>query len=539
MNLTDRKVIVLGLDGATWDLLRPWAEAGKLPYLGEIMGKGVWGKLESTIPSLTAPAWVSFATGKNPGKHGCYDFLIPRGSLSNWKPITTADIKGETFYEILDRNRKKCILINLPCSYPPRIKEPTITSILTQGSAFIFPPDLINEVPELENYRIIADKSLQFGGQDLEYIEDIAKLENNRFECARKLFTNRNWDFFFLLFSGTDWAQHVMYDKLISGNMKENSKPMKLYQQIDEYVGWFVANAPRNANIIIMSDHGFEVRTKAFYINEWLKEEGYLITEPRTRMPVAGGRGRREVNRLLSQKRAIRLPRFFLRNLTSIFYLMILYKKLRKILPFRLEMDVAQPRISQTSALNAYPRTDVGGIYINDMDRFTDGKVAAKDYERLRDELVEKLGALVNPKSGERVVDKIWKKEEVYSGAQLHLAPDIVFISNKYVVDSTLSGKIFLNRITNSHYLNGIFAACGVDIKRGHHIEEAIIYDLAPTILHMFGLPIPDDMDGKVLTEIFREDSEPRRREITYQQVDYEAERIKNRIMKLKKSSKL
>jgi len=149
------KCIVIGLDGATFELINPLIKAGKLPTIKKMIKEGSHGVLKSTIPPLTAPAWVSFATGKNPGKHGCYDFELPRDTLDKIEMISSKDINGQTFYELLDRERKKCVLINLPCSYPPRIYGIVITDFLTRGSDFIFPKSLIQDVPELNKYRVV------------------------------------------------------------------------------------------------------------------------------------------------------------------------------------------------------------------------------------------------------------------------------------------------------------------------------------------------------------------------------------------------
>ena len=135
----NNRCIVIGLDGATFELINPLVKAGKLPTIKKMIEEGVHGVLKSTVPPLTGPAWVSFATGKNPGKHGCYDFELPRDSLDKIEMISSEDIKGETFYEVLDKQGKRCILVNLPCSYPPRIGSVVITDFLSRGSDFISP----------------------------------------------------------------------------------------------------------------------------------------------------------------------------------------------------------------------------------------------------------------------------------------------------------------------------------------------------------------------------------------------------------------
>ena len=539
MNNVNKKVIIIGLDGATWNILKPWAETDKLPHIKRMMEEGIWGKLESTFPPVTGPAWVSFATGKNPGKHGCYDFALPQGSLTELKPITTRDIKAKTFYETLTQNGKDCIMVNLPASYPPRIKEIVITSLLTQGDNFVFPPDLVSEIPEFQDYRIISDKRLQLYGKNTAYIEDVTKLEKTRFECARQLFTKKDWDLFFILFSGTDWLQHKMYGELSSGNLTDNSLAMEFYKMIDEYIGWFTTNAPPNSNILVMSDHGFKLYHKLFSINDWLKQEGYLATEPKTRPTVPRHRGARETIKLKSNKKVLKLPLFLSPYQRLLRKLAPLYKVVQMLLPLHLTSSTLQPKISQTIAYGTSPATNVCTIYINDSQRFTDGIVGPDNYENIRDDIIDKLRKLLDTKTGKPIVSKIWKGEELYQGKEIKMAPDIVFMTDEYVVGRSFEHAVLSACKRSNHELNGIFIAHGPDIIANKEIHDAKIYDIAPTIFHIFGLPVPNDMDGRVLTQIFKKDSTPAQRQVIYHDVDLEQDRIKNRIDKLKKSGKL
>jgi len=530
----DAKVVVFGLDGATWDVLMPWVRQGMLPTLKKLIGGGVHGTLETTIPPVTGSAWASFATGKNPGKHGCYNFILPKKSLNAMKPITSRDIKGETFYELLDNNKKKCILINLPVSYPPRIGGTVITSLMTPGDDFIFPPGLADEIPELREYRIIPDTSLFLDDKEAQYVNDIRGLEKNRFICAKKLY-RREWDFFFMLFSGTDWVQHQMYDKLISEKSGDESHSMRFYQEIDEYIGWFVDNAAEKTNILLMSDHGFRAYDKAFFVNSWLKDEGYLRLEPRTKQKIPEHRFSADQGGKRHKKIDIGLPIFLLNNLKILSFLSAGYNRVKAILPFEIHLKGIQPNLSKTTAFNA-SYDIVGGIYINDENRFVDGIVKAENYDELRCGIMDKLKGLRNPKTGESTIKRIYKKEDIYRGEQAHLAPDVIFTlsdENMCVSASLYSDKAFDEIKSNTHSLNGIFLAYGQDIIKGADINDAKIIDLAPTLLHMFGMPIPGDMDGRVLKSMFKQGSKLHD-EPTICQKDDERERIRQSIRKIK-----
>lgn len=539
--MSNKKLMVIGLDGATWDLMRPFAEKGILPTFKKLMENGVYGNLESTIPPITIPAWISFATGKNPGKIGCYDFLIPRNSLNDLRPITTKDIHGKTFYEILDENGKKCIIINLPGSHPPRIKEIVITSLMTQGDNFIFPPELVNEIPELKKYKIIPNNLLPKNGMSKDFIDDIREMEKIRFECARKLF-RKDWDFFFLMFNGTDMIQHAMYNKLISGTMDDNSDPIKVYKEIDKYIGWFVGNVFQDVNILFMSDHGFRVYKKGFITNGWLKEEGYLKVEPTLKL-------QNPIFFKSDEKAKIKKIKLYILNyLRVLTWLHPFYIKLMEILPLGIHAGV-QPKLSETIACSStISVSNFGWIYINDKKRFIDGKVEIADYENVRTEIINKLKQLRDPETGEKVIKNIWEKEDIYSGSQLGIAPDIIFmLVDEYRSNSSFSAltitKIFDDKIgrkideytigINEHALQGIFLAYGPDIRKGVEIQNSKIYDLAPTILHLMNVPIPKDMDGRVLKEILKEDSELAKRKIKYQEVE-EKEIMKEKIRELR-----
>ena len=129
------KILIIGLDGASWKILNPWIKKEKLPFLAKIKKQGAWGNLQSTIPPLTGPAWVSFQTGVNPGKHGIFDFVIYQENGDD-KVITRTDIKFPPIYQFLSQANKTSIFINLPVSYPPaKIKGIIISSFDLRNSS--------------------------------------------------------------------------------------------------------------------------------------------------------------------------------------------------------------------------------------------------------------------------------------------------------------------------------------------------------------------------------------------------------------------
>ena len=116
--MTDNRVVVVGLDGATFDLIEPWASQGKLPTFRKLMAGGAWGRMNTTVPPLTPCAWSSFMTGKNPGKHGQFSFYKLN---ENWDlDIDWDEYRSEeTIWQILSKEGKRCCVINVPLTYPP------------------------------------------------------------------------------------------------------------------------------------------------------------------------------------------------------------------------------------------------------------------------------------------------------------------------------------------------------------------------------------------------------------------------------------
>jgi predicted AlkP superfamily phosphohydrolase/phosphomutase len=497
-----KRLIVIGLDGATFDLIKPWTEAGYLPNFDRLLQEGTHGVLKSTIPFTTLPAWTSFATGKNPGKHGCYDFRLPTNSLGQNHFVTSEDIPGKTFYELLEDAGKKVTLVNLPVSYPPRIDATVITSLMTQGANAVFPPELTDKIPELEDYQIVSRTHT---------VSEVRTVERQRFECARQLF-ERDWDFFFLLFSGSDHISHEMYTGMLTGERPEGRQ---VFEDLEHYLGWFMDNLPADANLMVMSDHGFQTMPGIFYVNSWLAHEGYLtlggdVHPEGETLPTA----QRDSDDEVSQPGLNRLGQFLFAHPRLYRVGKALYHKVRSLLPFELRLQSHGVDLKQSVAYAA--TNECKGVYINDNRRFVDGIVDPKDVDSLREEIIEKLEHL-RTLNGQKVFSKVWRKENLYWGAHVQYAPDIILESNLFVSFLLRSVDPFESGTENYHSPEGVFLAWGPDVTDSTSLEGAEIIDLAPTILHMMGLCIPKDMDGKVLHEAFDPDSTVAKRAVCFQ----------------------
>lgn len=509
------KVVVIGLDGATFKLIDPLLQEGKMPNLQRYIDRGVKGTLVSTRPPVTVPAWTTFATGTHPGKHGCYDFFLPGKTIRDFRPATSGEIKVPTFYELLHDAGKKTILVNLPNSYPPRLRDQTlITDFMTYGDDYIFPASLKAKYPILEKYRLSPDESIKLTQPLPEYIKHILDIERDRVSAVKELMQGEQWDLFFFLFSSTDWVSHLVYADMAKGRAPE---AMQAFEIVDAFFGWLQKTYGESINLYILSDHGFTYYTELFYINRWLEQQGYLVTST--------GAGKFEENatarrRNLDKARSAKKMRIRMnkRALQWLFFhpaiergLKKFYQRwLKRILPIHIDVNIG---IDLDKTKVCFPRGSMlQTLYLNYNGNFAEGLITDQaEYDRIRADVKTKLEALRTP-SGKRVTKHVFTKEELYGDNPPHPSPDLhCATKDVWIVGHLHSRSVFEDHISNKHDEFGIFMAAGPDIKH-QAMPDANIADLAPTILHHFGLTVPNYTDGRVL-DIFAPDAEPAQRQ--------------------------
>ncbi|HUV42532.1 MAG TPA: alkaline phosphatase family protein [Patescibacteria group bacterium] len=507
-----RKILVIGLDGMPESLIKKLGKQGIIPNLYRLYKKGVFGSLESTMPPITAPAWVSFATGVNPGKHGCFNFLkLSKGSLSVNRAITSRDIKSPTLYEILNLQGKKSILINLPVSFPPITNDIILTSIMSRGENFIFPQSLKKEMPILKKYRVSPNPEIAAYGSREKFATEVRRIEKIRFDCAKQLFQKKEWDFFFLLISSPDWIQHKCFDRLVSGKISKNSESCNIYQDIDKSLGWFLENIKDDTSLIIISDHGFKVYEGFFYVNAWLHKEGLLqlqkVREDFVETPIS--RLAEEKSLAKKKKKRIKIERlynFLVRHPFLFRKITPSYRYIKSLLPFYFDLSATQrPDIPSSKAVSI--SIGANDIYFHDKNRFSDGLLSADAYRRLLKEVKTELSQLKSPLSREKLFKKVFAKDEIYSGDYTSFAPDLLLEEKSFKTSKETRPAIFSIQIVNSHSPDGIFIGYGSEFVKGKRIKNLKIFDIAPLILHLLDIPIPKNMDGRIRRELFDKDS--------------------------------
>ncbi len=530
------RVFCIGLDGATFDLIRPFIAQGKLPTFKKLMDSGAWSELESTIPPVTASAWSSFMTGKNPGAHGLFDFMHRRAGSYDLAPVSVRDRDGKAVWDLIGDANKKVIVMGVPVTWPPQaVNGLLVTGMLTPRGAdnYTYPRELAEELRlAIGDYVVYSDEVYSKGRGEI-FLNALKHSIEQRTRAAEYLMQKYPWEFFMLVFPETDTVCHGLWSSFDPSHHEHDAAEaakyrdgiLEIYQHLDERIARLFAKvqSPESGvqsptSIFLMSDHGHGPLRNFLYVNNFLAQHGYIkfkinpltllkgiafalgIT-PRAVYQFLLALGLGKLRRTLDKRRGGRglLKRFFL-SLNDVDW----------------------------SRTRAYSIGYIGEVHINLRGREPQGIVApGAEYERVRDDVIARLREL-KLANGAPLVEHIWKKEEIYHGAHLADAPDILFLPRNLETIAFGDFEFGSNKIvepaygvSSSHRMNGIFVASGAGVKNAGEFSSQIIarknsnetnsefardelrgarlIDLAPTILHALHLPVPRDMDGHAL----------------------------------------
>jgi predicted AlkP superfamily phosphohydrolase/phosphomutase len=505
-----RRALVLGLDGASFDILFPLMERNLLPNLTRMMKEGVWGVLESTIPPYTAQAWVAMATGNNQGKHGVVDFWKTPTRRAEGGLADSTLIRSETLWSILGRHGRNVGIVNVPVTYPPAaVNGYMVSGLMTPPgrSDYTYPPELRHQILdavgeyEPDPYDPVSPSQ----GLLEQYLHWVRKKE----EANQFLMKEYPWDFFMNVVQALDQIQHFFWSCLDDSHPRHSSRwaseyvPMieECYTVVDSIIGQRLSLLDERTNLFVVSDHGFGPAHTWFQVNKFLSELGLFVLEESlqgalTRAAAAIGLTPRRTKDVFLRIDPLRFSQRWGR------WTRIAWGR-------RLDAALSgQVSWTRTKAYAGSPSTE--GVYINLKGRDERGIVGSGDeYAELRDFIVAELSELKDPESGAAVIEAVYRKEEIYEGECVSLLPDIVFsMSPGYLPRDDTSASEILQPIPSRGYVegrhrpDGIFLAIGPDICE-REISGARIVDVAPTILYSMGLPIPSDVDGRVLLEVF------------------------------------
>ncbi|MGB5037814.1 MAG: alkaline phosphatase family protein, partial [Blastocatellia bacterium] len=505
------KVLIIGVDGATFDLIDPWVAEGRLPNISRMLERGAHGPLESTVIPNSFPGWTSCTTGVNPAKHGIFNALI-RKNLTEYRMsvVNARDIRYERIWQILSRDGMRVGAMNVPCSYPPvEVNGFLIGGMLSPSidSDFTHPKGLIKDVIAHTGDYIIDLRSKHIPREQMR--DELLRSTELRGAAMKYLLETHDLDFAMMVFTETDRAQHYFWADMDPQHPAWNAERgarfgdviRRVYEAVDVEIGRLVETVGPDTQVYIVSDHGFGPQNTYVYINRYLIEMGHLtsfIVEDVSQKVRYATRDLLESVGLLDTARAVRDTLFGAPE-TALDSDM----KSGQMATKRSNIDRIIENIdwSKTVAYALVPR----GVRINLKGREPQGIVEPENYENVRDRVMADLKTLTYP-SGERVFDRVYRREEVMEGPYLEFAPDIVTCMPIGVPSCHLEPKeIFAvcNGATGSHTDYGVIIAAGPGIAEGVEVNGARLMDVAPTALYALGVPLNEDMDGRPVADLF------------------------------------
>ena len=445
MGLLDRrkgkKVVVIGLDGTPYSLITRLMGEGQLPHLAKTVERGSLRPMNSVIPTVSSVAWSCFMTGKNPGKHGIYGFVDRHPSSYDTYIPNSKTMESITLWEVLSQRGKRVVVINVPLTYPPR----EVKGVLVPG--FLMPkvetgtyPQWVGVKLKEMGYRIDVDP-WQARESKEKLLEDLDYTLEKRVEAAFYLMESQEWDFFMLHIMETDRLHHFLWEHMEKGDPTYGPAFLAFYKKLDQFLGELEGRLGHHATLIILSDHGFCSIEREVYLNHWLREKGWLS--------------------------------------------------------FTKEPPESWTDIDGSSKVYCM---DPGRIYINLRGREGRGSVEpGREYEEFRSQLAKELAALMDPQSGEPMIEQVVKREEAYNGPCYPLAPDQVAMPRR---GYDLKGSPKKDRLTDKGPLVGMHTYDDAFLYiEGQKIDKEVveIVEVMPTILDLMGLPLPEDLDGTSL----------------------------------------
>jgi predicted AlkP superfamily phosphohydrolase/phosphomutase len=501
------KTIVIGIDGATFDLIDPWIKMGKLYNFKKIKNNGVSGKLKSSIPHHSAPAWTSIITGCNPGKHGIYCFEDI--SKLDTHIINSRNRRKPAIWNYLTDINKKSIVINIPVTYPPeKINGIMITGLLTPSpeSNYTYPKEIKEKLTkeELGEYELES-----IGIEDLpqsvtakyapeKLLQQIIKQIESRATVTKNLMKTNKWDFTMVVFRGTDTAQHFLIHR--------KDLLLKCYQKVDQIIGEIIETNPQ-ATFFIVSDHGFGEIKKSFHPANVLYNNGFLKTYKDPHEIDAFSIIWLFINKILN--------RFLHRLPTKKFKHSSIIKKL-------FFSRHSRQKIIDFSKTKAFSTADGYGIQINLRDRYTVGLVEKKDYIKICETIIKLFKDIKDPDNDENIIKEVFLGKKIYGNDAWNPLDLILNLNKGYSLSEGLRAPdtgirglqnekkklpiLYKNDYagrTGDHTPLGIFFAYGKNIKTNYKIDKLSVVDILPLVFYSLNIPIPEGVDGNVYNDIF------------------------------------
>lgn len=490
------KILVIGLDAATMDLIEPWAAAGHLPTIERLMHDGAAARLLSTPNMHSASAWTSILTGLNPGRHGLFVFSDRDFATGKQAFFKGGDRAGELISSHLSRHGLTSGFLNVPMTYPAQCeRDGFMVSGLDAPSlnerAFC-PDELRSELfSRFPNYHFSPQGlgDLMRAGRLDDATTAWMELIETQTAAAEYLIANRPVDFFMTVYTASDWAGHNLW-KGAEVPPDENAL-LEIYHALDGAIELLLNHASAETQVYVISDHGMGPHTGASYhLAEWLQAKGYMTRS---------GRSQTRHSIISASRKAARS---------------LLPVSLRE----RVKARIGEDRIGRLQTAEkdsfyssidwertvAYTEPGRHVININLEGRNAGGIVASSDYTDVCSRIIDELSQWTDNRGG-KVVDRVVRRDEVYSGPFTARASDLYLYWNPRANVGEPPDEVRDRGFwwSGDHRPEGVLICKGPGLNSTALDGLPTVCDLVPTIMFAAGLPVPDHLDGRVIREVF------------------------------------
>jgi predicted AlkP superfamily phosphohydrolase/phosphomutase len=457
------RALVIGLDCAApqWVLER-WLD--DLPNLRSLAERGSYGVLRSCEPPITVPAWSVMTSSRSPGALGFYGFRNRRDH--SYDALAFADsraVRVPRVWDLLSAHGRDVVVLGVPQTYPvSRVNGVMVSCFLTpdtERSQYTYPPELKGEIEGLVGRYMVDVENFRTEEKD-RLLEQIEEMTARRFRLAEHLLETRPWDLFFLVEMGTDRIHHGFWrffdptHRLYERGNPYESAVFDYYKALDEKLAGLLRFADDDTAVLVVSDHGAKRMDGGICVNEWLRQEGYLVLKEEPSGPQ------------------------------------------------RLTPDLIDwARTTAWGEGGYYCR-----LFLNVAGREPQGVVAAGDYERVRAELKQKLEALGDDE-GRQIGTVAHLPEDLYAERN-GIPPDLlVYFGDLYWRSVGQVGTGTVHVFENdtgpddaNHAHEGLYLLVAEGVPPGPGPERDI-RDVAPTLLELLGEPVPAEMEGRSMLE--------------------------------------
>jgi len=490
------RLTTIGLDAATFSVIKPMFEAGDLPNLRRLCDQGSKGILRSVTHPLTPHAWSTMTTGVNAGRHGIWDFTQRVDGGYELRIVNGSYRRAPAVWDRLTAAGVRSALVSIPFTWPaPEIDGCVISGFdaADRDEGFTHPSTLLTEIRKRFG-PLVLDHRFPIGDDGELDLDLVKRAAEQKVEIALWLVERFDPDLLFVVFMAADHVHHLCWDDW--ERRGPESLVADVYRILDTATGELARAAGEAGDVLVVSDHGGGELKGVVNLNAFLAERGFLT--------YGGGTtalGRRAVTRVFELRRRVVPERF--------------RTYLKRRLPALRERayEAASYTVVDWTQTRAFAYGTFGNVVINLRGREREGIVAPDDYESVRDEVAQVLQELRGPR-GETIVKAVHRREDLCYGPELSKIPDLVVEFDEYAWlgkgnlqsrGGSLWDKIEIepgsqHLYVGSHRTEGIVILAGPSAAAGTSLA-ADIADVTPTVLYLLGRPLPSDLDGRLITE--------------------------------------